>query len=63
MVPQNLSLSYNTGSGTQLAWDPAVDEDFQYLKVYRGTRPDFFPDAGSFVTGTTAPGRNQDVRR
>jgi hypothetical protein len=63
MVPQNPSVSYNTGSSTQLAWDPAVDEDFQYFKVYRGTTPDFVPGSGSFVTGTTAPGRNQDEKR
>jgi len=51
-VPLNLIAAYNTGSGNQLSWDPAPEEDFQYYRIYRDTDPNFVPSPGNFVEGT-----------
>jgi hypothetical protein len=40
-VPANLDATYGTGSGNLLVWDPPLDEDFRYFRVYRGTAPGF----------------------
>ncbi len=52
-VPEGLMVAYNTGSGNQLSWDPSVDSDFQYFKIYRGTDTDFVPTAENMVDATT----------
>jgi VCBS repeat-containing protein len=51
-VPQGFAVAYNTGGGNQLSWDPCVDSDFQYFKVYRETDPDFIPGPGNEVHAT-----------
>jgi len=52
-VPQGFSVSYHTGSGNRLTWLPAVDEDFRYFKIYRGTDSGFLPDEETFADATT----------
>jgi hypothetical protein len=52
-VPQGFVVAYNTGGGNQLSWDPSLEADFQYFKVYRGTNPDFTPGPGNLVFATT----------
>ncbi len=54
MVPANAVASYATGDGNQLSWDPPVDEDFQYFRIYRDADPDFTPGPGNLVDATTA---------
>jgi len=52
MTPANPLAVYGTGSGNQLSWDPPVDEDFQYFRIYRDTDPDFTPGPGNLVDAT-----------
>jgi hypothetical protein len=54
-VPLGFVVSYNTGSGNQLTWDPSNDEDFDYFRVYRGTSADFTPEPGNLVQATVDP--------
>jgi hypothetical protein len=37
-VPTGLAVAYNSGGGNDLSWDACPDYDFEYFKVYRGTR-------------------------
>jgi hypothetical protein len=53
-VPEGFSVAYNTGSGNQLAWEPASDEDFRYNCIYRSTNPDFTPAPEDLVQVTVA---------
>lgn len=53
--PSGLIAAYNTGSGNQLQWNPPVDEDFQYFRIYRGASPGFVPGPGTLVDTTVAP--------
>jgi len=55
MAPQGVAAAYNTGGGNQLAWDPPVDVDFQYFRVYRGLTPDFTHHPRNLVGGTVTP--------
>jgi hypothetical protein len=51
-VPGGFAVAYNTGSGNHLTWDPSVDPDFHYFKIYRDTDPDFTPAPGNLVDAT-----------
>ncbi len=51
-VPQGFSAAYNSGGGTDLAWEECPDADFQYFCVYRGESEDFTPDPGNLVQMT-----------
>jgi hypothetical protein len=55
-APTGFAVAYNTGSGNHLSWDPPPDEDFQYVRVYRSSDPDFVPAPSNLVhslTGTS----------
>jgi hypothetical protein len=55
-VPEGFAVAYNTGSGNHLSWDPSLDEDFQYFRIYRSSDPDFIPSPSELVhslTGTS----------
>jgi hypothetical protein len=54
-VPGGLAVAYNTGSGNQLQWDPAPEEDFQYFRVYRGNSEEFLPGIDNLVGTTASP--------
>jgi hypothetical protein len=51
-VPEGFTVAYNTGSGNHLSWDPSVDLDFQYFRIYRGDDPGFTPAPGNLVHAT-----------
>jgi hypothetical protein len=48
-VPQGFSVAYNSGGGTDLAWDVCEDEDFQYFRIYRSESEDFEPSSETLV--------------
>lgn len=50
-VPADLHAAYDATS-VQLTWSASVDEDFQFHRVYRGTSPDFVPDASTLLSET-----------
>jgi len=52
-VPTGFAIAYNTGSGTELAWEECLDNDFQYFRIYRSESEDFEPDPGTIVHMTT----------
>jgi hypothetical protein len=54
-APTGFMVAYNTGSGNALAWDPPVDADFDYFRVYRGTTEGFTPAPGNLVHATVDP--------
>jgi hypothetical protein len=51
-VPEGFAVAYNTGSGNYLSWDPSLDLDFQFFKIYRNGDPDFIPAPGNLVHAT-----------
>ena len=51
-VPEEFAVAYNTGSGNYLSWDPSVDLDFQYFRIYRGDDPGFTPAPDNLVHAT-----------
>ena len=53
-VPQGFVIAYNTGSGNHLTWDPSIDADFQYFRVYRGRDQAFEPGPGNLVHATAS---------
>jgi hypothetical protein len=55
-VPEGFTVTYNTGSGNQLAWDPAPEPDFQYYRIYRGDNEGFAPGPGNLVHETAMTG-------
>ncbi len=52
-VPVSLAASYDA-SGVALDWDNALEADFQYHRVYRGTDPGFIPAPGNLVQETVS---------
>jgi hypothetical protein len=54
-VPLGLAVAYNTGSGNDLSWEPAAEEDFRYYRVYRDDSEAFTPGPGNLVHQTAAP--------
>ncbi|MBU0741769.1 hypothetical protein KKG45_02970 [bacterium] len=38
-APSGFAVAY--GNGNDLSWEPSIDTDFRYFKVYRGTTPGF----------------------
>jgi Bacterial Ig domain/FlgD Ig-like domain len=46
-VPKGLLVAYNGTSGNQLTWEPAVDQDFRYFRIYKGDHPEFVVDPGN----------------
>jgi len=40
-APENLIVTYNTGSGNHLSWDESEEADFKFFCIYRDTVPDF----------------------
>jgi hypothetical protein len=55
-MPMGFAVAYNTGSGTELAWEECSDTDFDYFCVYRSESEDFEPDPGNRVHMTTDTG-------
>jgi hypothetical protein len=55
-VPANFAITYNTGGGNTLSWDPSPDDDFQYFRVYRSSDPNFTPSPTTLVHATTSTG-------
>jgi len=55
-VPTSFAVAYNTGSGNTLSWDPSLDHDFQYFRVYRSNSPSFPPTPGTLVHSTASHG-------
>lgn len=55
-APTGLSSAYHTGSGNQLAWQPAPEPDFASFHVYRGTTPGFTPGPSNLVASVSSPG-------
>lgn len=51
--PLNFRADYGSGTGTDLAWDPAPEEDFQHYRVYRSVDPGFQPSPDELVHTTT----------
>jgi hypothetical protein len=39
-------------TGNQLSWDPSLDEDFRYFRVYRGSIPQFEPGPANLIVAT-----------
>jgi hypothetical protein len=60
-TPQAFSAAYNSGGGTDLAWEECPDADFQYFCVYRGLSDDFTPDPGNLVYTTTSTSWRDEV--
>jgi hypothetical protein len=54
-APLNLAVSYNTGLGNTVSWDPSPEPDFQFYNVYRGYSETFDPGPGCLVYVTTLP--------
>jgi hypothetical protein len=42
-APTGVTAAHHTGSGNQLAWNPAPEPDFESFNIYRGTTPGFVP--------------------
>lgn len=57
-VPLGMAVSYNTGSGNHVTWDPSPEEDFQYYRIYRGGSEDFVPGPGNLVHQTATESWN-----
>jgi hypothetical protein len=57
-APQNLTISYNTGSGNTLSWDAAPEPDFQFYRVYRSSDPNFIPAPEDIVHEGATPAWN-----
>lgn len=55
-TPQNFNVSYNTGSGNQLAWDPSPEPDVQLYRIYRGASDGFTPDLANLVHSSATTG-------
>lgn len=55
-VPTGLAVTYNTGSGNELLWDQAPEEDFQYFRVYRGNSEEFVPGPENLACQTASTG-------
>lgn len=55
-VPQEFTVSYFTGGGNRLTWQPSSDPDFQLFRIYRSTDPNFTPAPGDLVHSTSANG-------
>jgi len=50
-VPKSLSVAY-AAAGNQLSWEPSPEEDFRNFKIYRGSTPDFEPQAEDLIETT-----------
>lgn len=48
-APSSFTVAYSQVGGNELAWDEAVEEDFQYFRIYRGSTPDFVPTGNDVV--------------
>jgi len=53
-VPAGFAVAYNTGNGNELSWDPSMDPDLQYFRIYRDDDQNFVPSQGNLVDATTA---------
>ncbi len=53
--PTGLTAAHHTGSGNQLAWQPAPEPDFGAFHVYRGNTPGFVPGPSNLVASVTNP--------
>jgi hypothetical protein len=49
IAPQGFAISYNTGSGNQLAWEECPQEDFQFFSIYREETDGFVPSSDNLV--------------
>lgn len=54
-APLGLSAAHHTGSGNQLAWQPAPEPDFEAFRVYRGSTPGFTAGPGNLVATVQTP--------
>lgn len=54
-APTGLSAAHHTGSGNQLAWQPAPETDFEAFHVYRGTTAGFVPGPSNLVASVPNP--------
>ena len=50
-VPSGMIVAY-VATGNQLSWDPSLDEDFRYFRVYRGSIPQFEPGPANLIVAT-----------
>lgn len=52
-VPAGVTAAY-TAAGVTLSWSEAMDDDFQYFRVYCGETPEFTPEPANLVGVTAA---------
>jgi hypothetical protein len=53
-VPQSILAGYQS-TGVSLTWDEALEEDFQFYRIYRGADPGFTPSPENLIHETAAP--------
>jgi len=53
-VPQGITIAHSA-SGNQLDWDPPIDPDFRYFRIYRSADPSFPVSTTELVHATTDP--------
>ncbi len=53
-VPTGLIVTHQSGVGSQLDWDPPVDPDVRYFRIYRSNVPGFIPGPSNLVHTATA---------